>query len=72
MLAAASEPDDDRDADDGNGDGASVDGGQRACQRLQFRNSSPGSFVSVMPSRSLIWLAKMTTAMPAVNPTVTG
>ena len=37
-----------------------------------FGTSSPGSFASVMPNRSLIWVAKMTTAMPAVNPTVTG
>ena len=28
--------------------------------------------VSVRPSRSLIWLARMMTAMPAVKPTVTG
>jgi hypothetical protein len=38
-----------------------------------FGMSSPGSFeVSVMPSRSLSWLAKMMTDIPAVNPTVTG
>ena len=35
--------------------------------------SSPGSLpCSVSPNSSLIWLAKMMTAMPAVNPTVTG
>ena len=35
--------------------------------------NSPGSFaVSVMPNRSLSWLTKMMTAIPAVNPTVTG
>ena len=38
-----------------------------ACER-----SAPGSGRSVRPSRSLIWLTKMMTAMPAVNPTVTG
>ena len=38
-----------------------------------FGSNSPGSFaVSVMPKRSLSWLAKMMTAIPAVNPTVTG
>jgi hypothetical protein len=38
-----------------------------------FGINSPGSFVvSVIPSRSLNWLAKMMTAIPAVNPTVTG
>jgi hypothetical protein len=44
-----------------------------APERASFGMSSPGSFpASVMPSRSWIWLAKMMTAMPAVNPTVTG
>ena len=34
-----------------------------------FGINSPGSLpVRVMPSRSLSWLAKMITAMPAVNP----
>jgi hypothetical protein len=38
-----------------------------------FGRNSPGSFVaSVIPSRSLSWLAKIMTAIPAVNPTVTG
>ena len=38
-----------------------------------FGSNSPGSFVgSEMPNRSLSWLAKIMTAMPAVNPTVTG
>ncbi len=38
-----------------------------------FGSSSPGSFAaSEMPRRSRSWLAKMMTAMPAVNPTVTG
>ena len=38
-----------------------------------FGTNSPGSFpASVMPSRSLSWLARMMTAMPEVNPTVTG
>ncbi len=38
-----------------------------------FGTNSPGSLpASVMPNRSLSWLAKMMTAMPAVNPTVTG
>ena len=31
--------------------------------------SAPGR---LSPSKSLIWLAKMMTAIPAVNPTVTG
>jgi hypothetical protein len=40
---------------------------------VSFGISSPGSLpASVMPNRSLSWLAKMMTAMPAVNPTVTG
>ena len=35
--------------------------------------NSPGSLPSrVRPNRSLIWLAKMMTAMPVVKPTVTG
>ena len=34
---------------------------------------SPGSLPAIVsPSRSLTWLAKMMTAMPAVKPTVTG
>ena len=37
-----------------------------------FAASGPGSFVSSSPSRSRSWLAKMMSAMPAVNPTVTG
>ena len=38
-----------------------------------FGTIGPGSLpASVRPSRSLIWLAKMMTAMPAVKPTVTG
>jgi hypothetical protein len=38
-----------------------------------FGMIAPGSFPSsVRPSNSLIWLAKMITAIPAVNPTVTG
>ena len=45
-----------------------------ACHRTGiFANSGPGSgALSVRPRRSLIWLAKMITAMPAVKPTVTG
>ena len=35
-------------------------------------NSSAGSLAMSRPSNSLSWLAKMMTAMPAVNPTVTG
>ena len=35
--------------------------------------NSPGSLpCRVRPNRSLIWLAKMMTAIPVVNPTVTG
>ena len=50
-----------------------ADGMQRARQRLQLRNQFARLLAgSVMPSRSLNWLAKMMTAMPAVNPTVTG
>ena len=38
-----------------------------------FGMSWPGSLAaSLMPSSSLSWLAKMMTAIPAVNPTVTG
>ena len=38
-----------------------------------FSSSSPGSAsCRVRPSKSLIWLEKMMTAMPAVKPTVTG
>ena len=38
-----------------------------------FSSSGPGSaLASVRPRSSLIWLAKMMTAMPAVKPTVTG
>ena len=45
-----------------------------ACQSTgSFSASACGSGApSVSPSRSLVWLAKMITAMPAVNPTVTG
>ncbi len=42
-------------------------------KRFELGRSSPGSLpVSLSPKRSLIWLAKMMTAMPAVKPTVTG
>ena len=34
--------------------------------------SSPGSLCSVRPNNSRSWLAKTITAIPAVNPTVTG
>ncbi len=34
--------------------------------------SGAGSFATSSPSSSLIWLAKMITAMPLVKPTVTG
>ena len=37
-----------------------------------FGTKAAGSWASVRPSRSLIWLAKMIVAMPAVKPTVTG
>ena len=37
-----------------------------------FGTTGPAPSGSVRPSRSLIWLAKMMTAMPAVKPTVTG
>ena len=35
-------------------------------------SSGAGSFATSRPSSSLIWLAKMITAMPLVKPTVTG
>jgi hypothetical protein len=35
------------------------------------RNAA-GSFGTASPSKSLSWLAKMMTAIPAVKPTVTG
>jgi hypothetical protein len=37
-----------------------------------FGRKAAGSFGISRPSNSLIWLTKMITAMPAVNPTVTG
>jgi hypothetical protein len=37
-----------------------------------FGTSGPGSLARARPSSSLTWLAKMITAIPAVNPTVTG
>ena len=46
--------------------------GSASASAASFGNSGPGSFGSVRPSNSLSWLAKMMTAMPAVNPTVTG
>jgi hypothetical protein len=40
---------------------------------MSLGTNSPGSFAdSVIPPRSLSWLAKMIMAMPAVKPTVTG
>src|SRR5579862_47961 len=46
--------------------------GRAAQMALNLGSSSEGSCAIVSPSRSLIWLAAMITAMPAVNPTVTG
>ena len=47
--------------------------GNAAPSTSSFGSSSPGSLpASVRPSRSWIWLARMVTAIPAVNPTVTG
>ena len=65
--------DDDRDREQRDRHRRGVDGRQAPRQRLQLRDHGPGSLpASVRPSRSLIWLAKMMTAMPAVKPTVTG
>ena len=47
--------------------------GSACANAFSFGTNSPGSFPArVIPSRSLSWLARMMTAMPAVNPTVTG
>lgn len=46
--------------------------GSASPRAASFGMSGPGSLASVRPSRSLSWLARMMTAMPAVNPTVTG
>ena len=47
--------------------------GSAATRTGSFSGSGPGSgAASVRPRRSLIWLAKMMTAIPAVKPTVTG
>ena len=47
--------------------------GRPCVSATSFGISSPGSLPArAMPKRSLSWLAKMITAMPAVNPTVTG
>jgi len=47
--------------------------GTPCASAISFGSSSPGSLaVKVIPNRSLSWLAKMITAMPAVKPTVTG
>ncbi len=47
--------------------------GSPPASAMSFGINAPGSLpVSVMPKRSLSWLAKMITAMPAVKPTVTG
>jgi hypothetical protein len=52
-------------------DGLSV--GRASISTGTLSTSAPGSLTaSLKPSNSLIWLAKMITAMPAVNPTVTG
>ncbi len=60
--------------DDGDAQRPQVDAvGNAAPSASSLGTSSPGSLpVSVNPNRSLIWLAKMMTAMPAVKPTVTG
>ena len=45
----------------------------RAAQRAGiFARISPGSSVTLSPKNARIWLANMITAIPAVNPTVTG
>ena len=73
MRPQFAEHDDDGDADGGHRDRGSIGGVQPRASASSFGISSPGSFaVSVIPSRSLSWLAKMMTAIPAVNPTVTG
>jgi hypothetical protein len=46
--------------------------GSASASAPSLGSSGPGSFSSARPSSSLIWLAKMMTAMPAVKPTVTG
>ena len=57
-------------------DSATVAGstlGRAAHSAGSFSSSGPGSAPGkARPSSSLIWLAKMITAMPAVKPTVTG
>ena len=61
-------------ASDGDRDGGRVDAwaGRRA-SATSLGTIGPGSSpASVRPSSSLSWLARMMTAMPAVNPTVTG
>ena len=47
--------------------------GRPRASASSFGTNAPGSFAaSVIPSRSFSWLAMMMTAMPEVNPTVTG
>ena len=47
--------------------------GSACASATSLGTKAPGSLPSsVRPNSSLIWLAKMMTAMPAVNPTVTG
>ena len=45
--------------------------GAAAARAASFGRNGPGSWATARPNRSLIWLAAMVTAMPAVNPTVT-
>ena len=72
VRSRAAHPEDDRDSRHGHGERGGVTLA-RASQRAGiFSSSSPGSCSSVSPKSSLIWLAKMMTAIPAVKPTVTG
>ncbi len=46
--------------------------GKAATSAGSFSRNSRGSSVMVRPRTAEIWLAAMMTAMPAVNPTMTG
>ena len=49
-----------------------IQGGQCSAERRQLWKKRTWFPVQVRPRSSLIWLAKMMTAIPDVNPTVTG
>ena len=46
--------------------------GSASASAASFGRSGPGSLSRARPSNPLSWLARMMTATPAVNPTVTG